>query len=97
MSIVAHDLGLVGGVVGPLITRAERVSSLVFGTAILLVWRLDLGMQSFSSCSVIGSHVFVETAWKPVVRSGLLYLYVEDFDNLPKFAKETLLIIDSRF
>ena len=39
VSIVAHDLGLVGGVVGPLITRAERVSSLVFGTAILLVWR----------------------------------------------------------
>ena len=67
VSIVAHDLGLVGGVVGPLITRAERVSSLVFGTAILLVWRLDLGMQSFSS--VIDTHVFFFGTCKTLQRN----------------------------
>lgn len=39
VSSVAHHLGLVGEVAGPVIFWAQRLSSVVFGTAILLVWR----------------------------------------------------------
>ena len=39
VSSVAHHLGLVGEVAGPVIFWAQRLSSMVFGTAILLVWR----------------------------------------------------------
>ncbi|CAK9113136.1 unnamed protein product [Durusdinium trenchii] len=39
VSSIARVLGRVGDFCGPLVTRAERFSSLVFGTAIFLVWR----------------------------------------------------------
>lgn len=43
MSSVAHDVGLVSEAAGPVIFWAQRLSSLVFGTAILLVWRSAAG------------------------------------------------------
>lgn len=45
VSSVAHHLGLVGEVAGPVIFWAQRLSSVVFGTAILLVWRLGVCLR----------------------------------------------------
>lgn len=39
VSSIAHFLTLLGNLVEPLLKRAERMSSLVFGTFIFLVWR----------------------------------------------------------
>ena len=46
VSSIARVLGRVGDFCGPLVTRAERFSSLVFGTAIFLVWRLHRSSRS---------------------------------------------------